>query len=166
MNNKALNPSQSLIANRKIRKTFHNNEWWFAVEDVVKGFMSGDVQESIRKIKERDPSLKTEWGRVTAPFLIPDESQLLDCVTLEGAFRLIQAMPSPKAEPVRRWLAKVAFERLQEAQQKPAPKTDIKDVFEMLEEISGPEIARKARKALEKRLKNSKVRSIPLHSTK
>ncbi|MBN2143765.1 MAG: hypothetical protein JW774_03980 [Candidatus Aureabacteria bacterium] len=43
MNNKDQSPSQSMIADRRIRKTFHENEWWFAVEDVVNGFMeSGD----------------------------------------------------------------------------------------------------------------------------
>ena len=154
MNNKNITPSQSLIADRRIRKTFHNNEWWFSVEDVVNGFMdSGNFQKNIQKVKAHDPILEQEWGRIVAPVLIPNENKIHECVTLEGAFRIIQAMPTPKAEPVRRWLAKTAFERLQEYQEKEIPKTDVNDVFKMLEKISTPEIAGRARKALEKRLK-------------
>ena len=72
-----------------LRKVFHNNEWWFAVEDVVNGFMeSGNFQEKFQKILAHDPMLEQEWGRIVAPILIPGEKHPCDCVTLEGAFRI------------------------------------------------------------------------------
>ncbi|MBN2143764.1 MAG: hypothetical protein JW774_03975 [Candidatus Aureabacteria bacterium] len=99
--------------------------------------------------------LDQEWGRLVAPRLIQTRAgkTFFDCVTLEGAFRIIQAIPSPRAESVRRWLAKTAFERLQEMQERNIETTDVNDVFNMLEGISSPEIAGDARKALEKRIK-------------
>lgn len=120
---------------------------------------SDDFHENFRKVKAHDPMLEAEWGRIVAPISLktPEGKKLFDCVTLEGAFRIIQAIPSPKAAPVRRWLAKTAFERLNKMQERESVKTDVNQVFEMLAEISTPEIAGKARKALEKRLKNQVI---------
>ena len=64
----------------------------------------------------RDPALSEGWGQIVTPLSIetPVGKQNLNCATTEGIFRIIQSIPSPKAEPFKRWLAKVDYERIQE----------------------------------------------------
>jgi len=109
--------SLALIDDLKIRRTLHNNEWWFAVDDVV-GALTGplDSGEYLRKMRRRDRGLARGWGRFVIPLWLesPNGRALVDCANNEGIFRIIQAIPSPKAEPFKRWLAKAACERMRE----------------------------------------------------
>jgi hypothetical protein len=67
-------------------------------------------------MRRRDPELSKGWGQIATPLSIPTAGgpQKLNCANTEGLFRLIQSIPSPKAEPFKRWLAKVGYERIQE----------------------------------------------------
>lgn len=108
----------ALFKGRKIRKTLHNNEWWFSVVDVCKALVDSiDPGAYWRKLKQR----LTEEGNEVVTFchgfklLAPDgKMRETDCANTEGIFRIIQSIPSPKAEPFKRWLAKVGYERVQE----------------------------------------------------
>lgn len=109
--------SLALLDDMKIRRTLHNNEWWFAVDDVAGTLTDSlDPEECIRKIRGRDRGLARGWRQFVTPLWLdtPGGRELVDCANAEGIFRLIQSIPSPKAEPFRRWLARAACERMRE----------------------------------------------------
>ena len=94
-----------------IRRVWHNEEWWFAIVDVV-GVLtdSSDPRQYIKKMRSRDPALDANWGTTCTPLTLqaPDGKQReTNCANTEGLFRIIQSIPSPKAEPFKRWLAQV-----------------------------------------------------------
>ncbi len=106
------------IFNRKeIRKIIHNKEWWFVIEDVVVA-LTDSVQPSgyIKDMRRRDEELSKGWGQIATPLSIKTVGgiQKINCANTESIFRIIQSIPSPKAEPFKRWLAKVGYERVQE----------------------------------------------------
>ena len=117
----ATTPSANHIAvfqEATIRRTWHNEEWWFAIVDVV-GVLtdSADVKQYIKKIRSRDSALDANWGTTCTPLAIlaPDgKMRETNCANTEGLFRIIQSIPSPKAEPFKRWLAQVGYERVKE----------------------------------------------------
>jgi hypothetical protein len=108
----------AVFKGRQVRRTLHENEWWFSVVDVVGALTdSPDAGAYWRKLKQR----LTEEGSEVVTFChglklpAPDgKSRETDCADTEGIFRIIQSIPSPKAEPFKCWLAKVGFERIQE----------------------------------------------------
>ena len=108
----------ALFKGRKIRKTLHKNEWWFSVVDICEALVDSiDSGAYWRKLKQR----LTEEGNEVVTFChglklpAPDgKMRETDCANTEGIFRIIQSIPSPKAEPFKRWLAKVGYERVQE----------------------------------------------------
>jgi DNA-damage-inducible protein D len=108
----------AVFKGKSIRKTILNNEWWFAVVDVVEVLAdSSDPVQYIKKMRSRDPQLQTNWGTICTPLdLIAKDGKIRKvlCANTEGIFRIIQSIPSPKAEPFKRWLAKVGYERVQE----------------------------------------------------
>ena len=107
----------ALFQRREVRRTIHNNEWWFVVEDVVLALIeSRDPKQYIQRMKQRDPELGKGWVQIVHTLSIPTDGgeQSMLCANTEGIFRLIQSIPSPKAEPFKRWLAKVGYERIQE----------------------------------------------------
>ncbi len=123
----------AVFRNRKIRKTIHQNEWWFVVVDVVAALTDSVQPEGyIKDMRRRDPELSKGWGQIATPLAVQTSGgvQKLNCANTEGVFRLIQSIPSPKAEPFKRWLAKVGYERVQE--------------------IEDPELAQKRARALYK----------------
>ena len=77
---------------------------------------SVDPQGYLKDMRRRDPELAKGWGQIATPLSIVTDGgpQRLNCANTEGLFRLIQSIPSPKAEPFKRWLAKVGYERIQE----------------------------------------------------
>ncbi|MDP2708986.1 MAG: Bro-N domain-containing protein [bacterium] len=98
---------------KQIRKTIHNNEWWFVVEDVVLALIdSSDPKQYIQRMKQRDLELDKGWVQFVHTLEISTEGgkQKMNCANTEGIFRIIQSIPSPKAEPFKRWLAKVGYE--------------------------------------------------------
>jgi hypothetical protein len=113
-----LETSIAVFKGKGIRKTLHKNEWWFSVSDVVEALTDSiDPKQYIKKMRQRDPDLNSYWGTICTPLEImaPDgKMRETNCANTEGIFRLIQSIPSPKAEPFKRWLAKVGYERVQE----------------------------------------------------
>lgn len=120
MNNKQDNEEKLAIFQGKgIRRIIHQNEWWFSVVDVC-----GALSESVNS--------RDYWYRVKSRVADEEKFQLsticrqlklatsdgkryaTDCANTEGIFRIIQSIPSPKAEPFKRWLAKVGYERVKE----------------------------------------------------
>ena len=116
----------SLFKGKGIRKTLHNDEWWFVIADVVAVLTeSANPAQYLKNIRNRDTELNSLFRPVdkggvqidpplVLPFSTTGGTQNLLCWNTEGIFRLIQSIPSPKAEPFKRWLAKVGYERVQE----------------------------------------------------
>lgn len=108
----------AVFKGKTIRRTLHKNEWWFSVADVIETLTdSADPKQYIKKIRQRDPQLDSKWGTICTPLelLAPDNKlRETNCSNTEGLFRIIQSISSPKAEPFKRWLAKVGYERIQE----------------------------------------------------
>ena len=111
----------ALFKGKKIRKTLHNNEWWFSVVDVVQALTDQSDDYTARKywnklgqrLREEGSEAVTDCHRLK---LEASDGKIreTDCADTEGIFRIIQSIPSPKAEPFKRWLAKVGYERVQE----------------------------------------------------
>ncbi len=108
-----------LFQDKGVRKTLHNDEWYFVVEDVVLALIdSSDPKQYIQRMKSRDPELEQGWVQIvhTLDVFTEGGKQKMLCANTEAVFRIIQSIPSPKAEPFKRWLAKVGYERIQEIQ--------------------------------------------------
>jgi len=107
----------TLFKGQKIRRTLHQNEWWFVIVDIV-SVLTDSLQPDgyIKDMRRRDTELSKGWGQIATPLSIDTKGgkQKLNCANTEGIFRIIQSIPSPKAEPFKRWLAKVGYERVQE----------------------------------------------------
>ena len=94
-------------------------EWYFAVVDVVAALTdSVNPTDYIKKMRQRDPELAKGWGQIVTPLAIQTAGgkQKVNCATAKGIFRIIQSIPSQKAEPFKLWIAQVAAERLDQMQ--------------------------------------------------
>jgi DNA-damage-inducible protein D len=134
MNNEEKTSKIAIFQKKEIRKTVHNDEWWFSVSDIIEVLTdSADVRQYIKKMRQRDPELNAYWGTICTPLEMiakDGKKRKVTSANTEGIFRIIQSIPSSKAEPFKRWLAKVGYERIQE--------------------IENPEIATKRTRALYK----------------
>jgi DNA-damage-inducible protein D len=132
----------AVFQQKNIRKQLHGGEWWFVIVDVVAVLTdSANPTQYLRNLRKRDEELArlfelVEKGgvQIEPPLALSFDTaggvQKLLTWNTEGIFRLIQSIPSKKAEPFKRWLAKVGYERIQE--------------------IENPELAQKRMKALYK----------------
>jgi len=113
-------PSDELIIfeNKNIRRKWHNEEWYFSVIDVIKVLTDSENPRnywSMLKARENEHGIELSTNCVQLK-LIAEDGKLreTDCSNTEGLLRIIQSIPSKKAEPFKRWLAKVGYERMQE----------------------------------------------------
>lgn len=108
----------AVFKGKRIRRIIHNNEWWFSVTDIVEALTnSPDPKQYIKRVRQRDIELNSYWGTICTPLeLLAKDGKKRDvnCANTEGIFRIIQSIPSPKAEPFKRWLARVGYERIKE----------------------------------------------------
>ncbi len=110
----------ALFEEREVRRVWHNDQWYFAISDVVKILTdSNDVKQYIKKIRTRDNELNVNWGTICTPLQTvsrDNKKRKENMSQLRGIFRIIQSIPSPKAEPFKQWLAQVGQERIEEIQ--------------------------------------------------
>lgn len=109
----------SIFKNKKIRKVLHKNEWFFSVIDVVEALTDSiNPRDYWYKLKTRaETEEEIQLSTICRQLKLTAEDGKMretDCADTEGMLRIIQSIPSPKAEPFKRWLAKVGFERIQE----------------------------------------------------
>ena len=109
----------AIFRRKEIRRIIFNNEWWFSIVDIIEILTGTErprkywsdlkkklINESYVEVSEKIGQLK---------MISPDgKMRETDCADTETLFRIIQSIPSPKAEPLKRWLAKVGYERIQE----------------------------------------------------
>ena len=107
-----------LFEGKQVRIVWNEEEgkYYFSVADIVQVLTeSVDTKQYIKRMRTRDPELDSVWGTICTPhqFVSTDgKKHAVNCATLEGIFRIIQSIPSKKAEPVKRWLAEVGAQRI------------------------------------------------------
>ena len=111
----------AIFKGKEIRKIIYNNEWWFSVVDVAQALTDQLDDYTARKYWNKLAQRLREEGSEVVTFChqlklqAPDgKMRETDCANTEGIFRIIQSIPSPKAEPFKRWLARVGYERIKE----------------------------------------------------
>jgi len=122
----------AIFQGKKIRRTMHDSEWWFSIEDIVKALTdSQDPKQYINKLRKRDEPLSKGWVQFvhTLPVLTSGGKQKVNCSNTKGIFRIIQSIPSPKAEPFKLWLAKVGYERVEEIQNPELAQKRMKELY-------------------------------------
>ena len=110
-----------LFEEKKVRTVWDDEQekWYFCVADVVEVLTeSKDPSGYVKTMKRRDPMLAKGWGQIVTPLSVQTAGgrQKVNCATMNGIFRIIQAIPSPKAEPFKLWMAQVASQRLDQLQ--------------------------------------------------
>ena len=123
-----------LFKEKQIRRIWHNKQWWFSVSDVCSVLADSINGKAYwRKLKQR---LKNEGSEIVTNChelkLISSDGKkyLTDCANTEGIFRIIQSIPSPKAEPFKQWLAKIGYERIQEIEDPELAQIRMKSLYE------------------------------------
>lgn len=112
------NNSIAIFESKKIRRIWHEEDWWFSVVDVVGALTDSEDSRNYWKVlkfrlKEEGSEVVTNCNQLK---LVAEDGRLreTDCVNIETLFRIIQSIPSPKAEPFKLWLAKVGYQRIEE----------------------------------------------------
>lgn len=125
----------AVFEGKRIRKTLHEGEWWFSIIDVIEALVGGDrprkywndlkkklVAEGYVEVSEKIGQLK---------MAAPDGKQrFTDCANTETLFRIIQSIPSPKVEPLKRWLARVGKERIDEIENPELAMARMQELYE------------------------------------
>jgi len=107
----------AIFKGKNIRKVIYKNEWWFVVEDIIVALTDTlNPKDYITKMRLRDAELNKGYGQIVSTLFVDTAGgrQKMNCANTESIFRIVQSIPSPKAEPFKRWLAKVGYERVEE----------------------------------------------------
>jgi prophage antirepressor-like protein len=119
---------------KQIRRTWHNDEWYFVVTDIVEVLADSlNPSDYLKKLRRRDAGLSEGWGQIVTPLKIDTSGgpQKMNCTNTENTFRIIQSIPSKKAEPFKRWLAKVGYERIREIENPELAQQRAKEYYEL-----------------------------------
>jgi len=128
----------TLFGKKLVRKTRFQDEWWFVIKDVVFVLTeSKNPADYLKKLRKRDESLSDVFkggGQIVPPlgfeFDTAGGRQMLQCWNTRGILRLIQSIPSKKAEPFKRWLAQVGSERIEEIENPELAQKRMKKTYE------------------------------------
>ena len=117
---------------RGVRRALHNGEWHFVILDIIKVLTdTPNASDYLKKMRKRDEALNEGWGQFVTPLPIetPGGLQTLNCANTKGALRIVQSIPSPKAEPFKMWLAQVGYERVQEIENPELAQQRMKELY-------------------------------------
>jgi DNA-damage-inducible protein D len=109
----------AIFQKKEVRKVIHKNEWWFSIIDIIE-VLTGTARprkywNDLKKKLENEGYFEVSENIGQLKIMAPDgKKRETDCANTETVFRIVQTIPSPKAEPFKRWLAKVGYERIQE----------------------------------------------------
>jgi hypothetical protein len=122
-----------VFQNKKIRRAWFNDEWWFSVVDILGALTRTDRARKYwsdlkTKLAEEGFEVSEKIGQLK---LIAEDGKLrpTDCVNTKNAFRIIQSIPSPKAEPFKQWLSQVGYERIQEIENPELAQKRMKEIY-------------------------------------
>jgi hypothetical protein len=128
-------PNIKLFESKKIRSVWNEAEqkWYFSVADVVEALTdSTDIKQYVKKLRQRDEQLNSYWGTICTPLEMiaaDGKKRKVQAANVEGLLRIIQSIPSPKAEPFKRWLAKVGYERLEEIENPELAQQRMREIY-------------------------------------
>ncbi|MBI2147562.1 Bro-N domain-containing protein [Candidatus Woesearchaeota archaeon] len=118
---------------KQIRRTWLNEEWWFSVVDIVGALTQTDRARKYwsdlkTKLQEEGFEVSEKIGQLK---LAAEDGKLrfTDCATTKNMFRIVQSIPSPKAEPFKQWLAQVGYDRVQEIQNPELAQKRMKEIY-------------------------------------
>jgi DNA-damage-inducible protein D len=137
MKKSKMNIEKSLVVfeEKNIRKIWHNEEWWFSVVDIVEVLTeSTNPRNYWNMLKSRELENGVELYTNCVQLKLPasdGKSYATDCTNTEGAFRIIQSIPSKKAEPLKLWLAKIGYQRVQEIENPELAQNRAKKYYEL-----------------------------------
>ena len=122
--------------NQKIRRIWHENQWWFSIIDTVEVLTESsrprkywaDLKTNLQK-EEGFDQLSEKIGQLKLE-ASDGKKYATDCANTETMFRIIQSIPSKNAEPFKRWLAKVGYERIQEIEDPELAQERMKNIYE------------------------------------
>ena len=126
-----------LFESKKVRRIWNERDqkWYFSIQDVIEILTgSADIKQYVKKLKSRDPELKVNWGTICTPVEMPaadGKMRKVQASDTEGLLRIIQSIPSPKAEPFKRWLAKVGYERLEEIENPELAAKRMREIYKL-----------------------------------
>ena len=131
MDNKAL----VVFQDKKIRRIWHNEEWYFSVVDVIEALTdSNNPRNYWNMLKTREVEHGVQLSTNCVQLKLPSSDGKLyetDCANTKDMFRIIQSIPSPKAEPFKQWLAQVGYERVQEIENPELAQDRVKQYYEL-----------------------------------
>ena len=125
-----------LFQDKKIRSVWNDEEeqWYFSVVDVVEALTnSNDPKQYIKRMRSRDEGLNSNWGTICTPLEMiaaDGKRRMVQTANVKGLFRIIQSIPSPKAEPFKQWLAQVGYERMLEIENPELAQERMKELYE------------------------------------
>ena len=123
-----------VFQDKQIRRAWMNEQWYFSIADVVEFLTdSVDVKQYIKRMRQRDPLLNRNWCTICTPVAMiaaDGRRRSVQAADVKGLFRIIQSIPSPKAEPFKQWLAQVGYERVQEIENPELAQERMKAVYE------------------------------------
>lgn len=129
------NTQIKLFEEKKVRSVWNDKEqqWYFVVVDVIEILTdSKNPTDYIKKMRKRDPVLSEGWGQLVTPLGVQTAggTQRINCANVKSLFRIIQSIPSPKAEPFKQWLAQVGYERMKEIENPELAQERMKELYE------------------------------------
>jgi hypothetical protein len=122
-----------VFENKRIRRIFYNGKWYFAIIDIIFALTDSiNPRGYLKDMRRRDDSLNKGWGQIATPLLVgtPGGKQLINCANKQGIFRIIQSIPSKRAEPFKLWLAKVGSDRIDEIENPELAQERMKELYE------------------------------------
>lgn len=152
-----------LFEEKKVRTIWDDEKekWFFSIVDVVAVLTdSSDPRQYLKKMRTRDSELQNNWGTICTPVRMvatDGKLRLVDASDTQGILRIIQSIPSPKAEPFKQWMAQVAAQRIDQIQD---PELGIDQAIAAEVAKRGGKAARGARASIEKELGHSVVSSM------
>lgn len=122
-----------VFQDKQIRRVWVDDDWYFSIVDIV-GVLTGspEPRKYWNKVKTReftDLQLSPIWRQLKLP-AADGKQYRTDCATTQAMFRIIQSIPSPKAEPFKQWLAQVGYERVQEIENPELAQERMKAIYE------------------------------------
>jgi DNA-damage-inducible protein D len=125
-----------VFESKKIRRIWHEEEWYFSVVDVVEALTdslnSRDYWFKMKlRVQSEDGVQLSTFCRQLKLKSSDKKKYATDCANTKGMFRIIQSIPSPKAEPFKQWLAQVGYERVQEIENPELAQDRMKELYEL-----------------------------------
>ncbi|MBR9683245.1 phage antirepressor protein [Candidatus Woesearchaeota archaeon] len=123
-----------VFEDKRIRRTWYNNDWYYVIEDVVFAITeSEDPKQYIQRLKSRDLWLSKGWVQIVHTLEVETKGgkQRMNCTNTKGIFRIIQSIPSKRAEPFKQWLSQLGQERIEEIENPELAQDRVKEYYEL-----------------------------------